>query len=117
MNACACVCVFLWRFQQVNEDRVQQMERENSFIARWNDKKDTTVSRPAEPKWKPPTGVLFVCACIDLPACDRASQIRDSFERVSCFSGKNEGDGGVGGWGEGGGGRSRRVRKKGLCSC
>ncbi|XP_041820950.1 arf-GAP with Rho-GAP domain, ANK repeat and PH domain-containing protein 2 [Chelmon rostratus] len=28
----------------VNEDRVQQMERENSFIARWNDKKDTTFS-------------------------------------------------------------------------
>ncbi|XP_029311166.1 arf-GAP with Rho-GAP domain, ANK repeat and PH domain-containing protein 2 isoform X2 [Cottoperca gobio] len=28
----------------VNEDRVQQMERENSFITRWNDKKDTTFS-------------------------------------------------------------------------
>ncbi|XP_028284564.1 arf-GAP with Rho-GAP domain, ANK repeat and PH domain-containing protein 2 isoform X2 [Parambassis ranga] len=26
----------------VNEDQVQQMERENSFITRWNDKKDTT---------------------------------------------------------------------------
>uniref|UniRef100_A0A3B4Z229 PH domain-containing protein n=1 Tax=Seriola lalandi dorsalis TaxID=1841481 RepID=A0A3B4Z229_SERLL len=34
----------------VNEDQVQQMERENSFITRWNDKKDTTVSRPTEPK-------------------------------------------------------------------
>ncbi|XP_040886964.1 arf-GAP with Rho-GAP domain, ANK repeat and PH domain-containing protein 2 isoform X2 [Toxotes jaculatrix] len=28
----------------VNEDQVQQMERENSFITRWNDKKDTTFS-------------------------------------------------------------------------
>ncbi|XP_078131876.1 arf-GAP with Rho-GAP domain, ANK repeat and PH domain-containing protein 2 isoform X2 [Sander vitreus] len=28
----------------VNEERVQQMERENSFITRWNDKKDTTFS-------------------------------------------------------------------------
>ncbi|GLD53778.1 arf-GAP with Rho-GAP domain, ANK repeat and PH domain-containing protein 2, partial [Lates japonicus] len=26
----------------VNEDQVQQMERENSFITRWNEKKDTT---------------------------------------------------------------------------
>ncbi|XP_041842533.1 arf-GAP with Rho-GAP domain, ANK repeat and PH domain-containing protein 2 isoform X2 [Melanotaenia boesemani] len=26
----------------VNEDQVQQMERENCFITRWNDKKDTT---------------------------------------------------------------------------
>ncbi|XP_071395013.1 arf-GAP with Rho-GAP domain, ANK repeat and PH domain-containing protein 2 isoform X2 [Centroberyx affinis] len=29
---------------RVNEDQVQQMERENSFITRWNDKKDTTFS-------------------------------------------------------------------------
>uniref|UniRef100_A0A4W6E7W8 ArfGAP with RhoGAP domain, ankyrin repeat and PH domain 2 n=1 Tax=Lates calcarifer TaxID=8187 RepID=A0A4W6E7W8_LATCA len=43
----------------VNEDQVQQMERENSFITRWNEKKDTTVSRPAEPKWKSPTGVIY----------------------------------------------------------
>ncbi|KAM3591133.1 uncharacterized protein V6R79_022991 [Siganus canaliculatus] len=28
----------------VNEDRVQQMQRENSFITRWNDKKDATFS-------------------------------------------------------------------------
>ncbi|XP_057710856.1 arf-GAP with Rho-GAP domain, ANK repeat and PH domain-containing protein 2-like isoform X1 [Corythoichthys intestinalis] len=28
----------------VNEEQVQQMERENSFITRWNDKKDTTFS-------------------------------------------------------------------------
>ncbi|XP_038586650.1 arf-GAP with Rho-GAP domain, ANK repeat and PH domain-containing protein 2 isoform X2 [Micropterus salmoides] len=28
----------------VNEDRLQQMERENSFITRWNDKKDATFS-------------------------------------------------------------------------
>lgn len=28
----------------VNEDQVQQMERENSFITRWNEKKDTTFS-------------------------------------------------------------------------
>lgn len=49
--------------QQVNEERVLQMERENSFITRWNDKKDTTVSGPAESKWKSPTGVLFVCEC------------------------------------------------------
>ncbi|XP_062300381.1 LOW QUALITY PROTEIN: arf-GAP with Rho-GAP domain, ANK repeat and PH domain-containing protein 2 [Scomber scombrus] len=28
----------------VNEDQVQQMERENSFITRWNDKKDTTFA-------------------------------------------------------------------------
>ncbi|KAL3046378.1 hypothetical protein OYC64_004396 [Pagothenia borchgrevinki] len=28
----------------VNEERVQQMERENSFITRWKDKKDTTFS-------------------------------------------------------------------------
>ncbi|CAN9509584.1 unnamed protein product [Ophioblennius macclurei] len=28
----------------VNEDQVQQMERENSFIARWNEKKDTSFS-------------------------------------------------------------------------
>lgn len=28
----------------VNEDRVQQMERENSFITRWNEKKDATFS-------------------------------------------------------------------------
>ncbi|XP_034412517.1 LOW QUALITY PROTEIN: arf-GAP with Rho-GAP domain, ANK repeat and PH domain-containing protein 2 [Cyclopterus lumpus] len=28
----------------VNESRVQQMERENSFITRWNEKKDTTFS-------------------------------------------------------------------------
>uniref|UniRef100_A0A3Q3RH75 ArfGAP with RhoGAP domain, ankyrin repeat and PH domain 2 n=1 Tax=Mastacembelus armatus TaxID=205130 RepID=A0A3Q3RH75_9TELE len=34
---------------KVNEEQVQQMERENSFITRWNDKKDTTVSRPIEP--------------------------------------------------------------------
>ncbi|XP_061664829.1 arf-GAP with Rho-GAP domain, ANK repeat and PH domain-containing protein 2 isoform X2 [Syngnathoides biaculeatus] len=27
----------------VNEEQVRQMERENSFITRWNDKKDTTV--------------------------------------------------------------------------
>lgn len=37
-------------FHQVTEDRVQQMERENSFILRWNDKKDTTVS----PSWQNP---------------------------------------------------------------
>ncbi|KAM3849702.1 arf-GAP with Rho-GAP domain, ANK repeat and PH domain-containing protein 2 [Diretmus argenteus] len=29
---------------RVNEDQVQQMEKENSFITRWNDKKDTTFS-------------------------------------------------------------------------
>ncbi|XP_029932402.1 arf-GAP with Rho-GAP domain, ANK repeat and PH domain-containing protein 2 isoform X2 [Myripristis murdjan] len=29
---------------KVNEDQVQQMERENSFITRWNDKKDATFS-------------------------------------------------------------------------
>uniref|UniRef100_UPI003AAFC4B0 arf-GAP with Rho-GAP domain, ANK repeat and PH domain-containing protein 2 isoform X1 n=1 Tax=Centroberyx gerrardi TaxID=166262 RepID=UPI003AAFC4B0 len=29
---------------RVNEDQVQQMERENSFITGWNDKKDTTFS-------------------------------------------------------------------------
>ncbi|XP_026183061.1 arf-GAP with Rho-GAP domain, ANK repeat and PH domain-containing protein 2 [Mastacembelus armatus] len=29
---------------KVNEEQVQQMERENSFITRWNDKKDTTFS-------------------------------------------------------------------------
>ncbi|XP_056156183.1 arf-GAP with Rho-GAP domain, ANK repeat and PH domain-containing protein 2 [Lampris incognitus] len=29
---------------RVNEDQVQQMERENRFITRWNDKKDTTFS-------------------------------------------------------------------------
>lgn len=28
---------------QVDEERVQQMETENSFITRWNDKKDATV--------------------------------------------------------------------------
>ncbi|XP_077598646.1 arf-GAP with Rho-GAP domain, ANK repeat and PH domain-containing protein 2 isoform X2 [Stigmatopora nigra] len=28
----------------VNEEQVQQMERENSFITRWNDKKDTAFS-------------------------------------------------------------------------
>nr|XP_020467021.1 arf-GAP with Rho-GAP domain, ANK repeat and PH domain-containing protein 2 [Monopterus albus] len=28
----------------VNEDQVQQMERENSFITRWNEKKDATFS-------------------------------------------------------------------------
>ncbi|XP_030609581.1 LOW QUALITY PROTEIN: arf-GAP with Rho-GAP domain, ANK repeat and PH domain-containing protein 2 [Archocentrus centrarchus] len=28
----------------VSEDQVQQMERENSFIIRWNDKKDTTFA-------------------------------------------------------------------------
>ncbi|XP_061620373.1 arf-GAP with Rho-GAP domain, ANK repeat and PH domain-containing protein 2 isoform X2 [Phyllopteryx taeniolatus] len=28
----------------VNEEQVRQMERENSFITRWNDKKDTTFS-------------------------------------------------------------------------
>ncbi|KAL4006833.1 Adh transcription factor 1 [Sarotherodon galilaeus] len=28
----------------VSEDQVQQMERENSFITRWNDKKDTTFA-------------------------------------------------------------------------
>ncbi|XP_042367788.1 arf-GAP with Rho-GAP domain, ANK repeat and PH domain-containing protein 2 isoform X2 [Plectropomus leopardus] len=28
----------------VNEERVQQMERENSFITRWNEKKDATFS-------------------------------------------------------------------------
>ncbi|XP_072233103.1 arf-GAP with Rho-GAP domain, ANK repeat and PH domain-containing protein 2 [Leuresthes tenuis] len=28
----------------VNEDQVQQMERENGFITRWNDKKDTSFS-------------------------------------------------------------------------
>ncbi|KAM6949543.1 arf-GAP with Rho-GAP domain, ANK repeat and PH domain-containing protein 2 [Aplochiton taeniatus] len=28
----------------VNEDQVQQMEKENSFITRWNDRRDTTFS-------------------------------------------------------------------------
>lgn len=59
------------------------MERENSFITRWNEKKDTTVSGPAEPKWKSPMGVLlervFVCVCararIDLPECVGESQM------------------------------------------
>lgn len=72
---------FLCRFQQVNEERVQQMERENSFITRWNDKKDTTVSRPRRTQMEI-TGGVFVCACIDLPACVRASQVRDSFEQL-----------------------------------
>lgn len=50
--------------------------------------------------------------CIDLPACIRASQIKDAIEQVSCFSGTNKGVGG-GGWvREGAGGRGRRVRKK-----
>lgn len=35
-------------FQQVNQDQVEQMERENSFITRWNDKKDTSVSLSKE---------------------------------------------------------------------
>uniref|UniRef100_A0A3P8UQD4 ArfGAP with RhoGAP domain, ankyrin repeat and PH domain 2 n=1 Tax=Cynoglossus semilaevis TaxID=244447 RepID=A0A3P8UQD4_CYNSE len=29
---------------KINDEQVQQMERENSFISRWNDKKDTTFS-------------------------------------------------------------------------
>uniref|UniRef100_A0A8K9UHI1 Arf-GAP with Rho-GAP domain, ANK repeat and PH domain-containing protein 2 n=1 Tax=Oncorhynchus mykiss TaxID=8022 RepID=A0A8K9UHI1_ONCMY len=33
----------------VNEDQLKQMESENSFITRWNDKKDTTVSQPLSP--------------------------------------------------------------------
>uniref|UniRef100_A0A3Q2QSQ4 Arf-GAP with Rho-GAP domain, ANK repeat and PH domain-containing protein 2 n=1 Tax=Fundulus heteroclitus TaxID=8078 RepID=A0A3Q2QSQ4_FUNHE len=32
----------------VNEDQVQQMETENSFITRWNEKKDAAVSRPTQ---------------------------------------------------------------------
>lgn len=75
------------------------MERENSFITRWNDKKDATVSRPAETQMEITNGCsVCVCVCvgmgIDLPACVRVPQIRDSFEQFSCFSGKNEWDGG-----------------------
>lgn len=44
-----------------------------------------------------------MCVCTDLPACVRDSKMWDSFEQVSCFSGRNEGRG-----------RSRRVRKKGF---
>lgn len=68
------VCVFLWCFfQQVNEDRVQQMERENSFITRWNEKKDATVSRPSRTEMESTDG-CSVCLCvgIDLPVCVRA---------------------------------------------
>uniref|UniRef100_A0A8C3AFZ4 ArfGAP with RhoGAP domain, ankyrin repeat and PH domain 2 n=1 Tax=Cyclopterus lumpus TaxID=8103 RepID=A0A8C3AFZ4_CYCLU len=66
----------------VNESRVQQMERENSFITRWNEKKDTTVGRATEPKWISPMGALFVCVyvCIDLPACFRVSPSMRSTE-------------------------------------
>lgn len=65
-----CVC-FVMFFQQVSEDQVQQMERENSFITRWNDKKDTTVGRPAEPEWKSQMGVQCVCVCVHWFACVR----------------------------------------------
>uniref|UniRef100_A0A3Q1H731 ArfGAP with RhoGAP domain, ankyrin repeat and PH domain 2 n=1 Tax=Anabas testudineus TaxID=64144 RepID=A0A3Q1H731_ANATE len=52
----------------VNEDQVQQMERENSFITRWNDKKDTTVSEP--------------CACICLLYLRQVSPSMRSSELV-----------------------------------
>ncbi|CAB1351872.1 unnamed protein product [Coregonus sp. 'balchen'] len=40
-----CVCVpVIGCITQVNEDQLKQMESENSFITRWNDKKDTTLS-------------------------------------------------------------------------
>lgn len=32
---------------QVDEERAQQMEKENGFITRWNDKKDATVGPSA----------------------------------------------------------------------
>uniref|UniRef100_A0A671W2S8 ArfGAP with RhoGAP domain, ankyrin repeat and PH domain 2 n=1 Tax=Sparus aurata TaxID=8175 RepID=A0A671W2S8_SPAAU len=47
----------------VNEDRVQQMERENSFITRWNEKKDATVSRPSRTEMESTDG-CSVCLCV-----------------------------------------------------
>lgn len=53
-----CNCLYLtfdpspWRPvspPQVDEERVQQMERENGFITRWNDKKDATVGWGGNP--------------------------------------------------------------------
>ncbi len=62
------------------------------------------------------TNGCSVCLCvrIDLPACVRVSRIRDSFEQVSCFSGKNEGAQEEGGEGQAEEAGSRRVRKKGF---
>uniref|UniRef100_A0A7N6BWY1 ArfGAP with RhoGAP domain, ankyrin repeat and PH domain 2 n=1 Tax=Anabas testudineus TaxID=64144 RepID=A0A7N6BWY1_ANATE len=59
----------------VNEDQVQQMERENSFITRWNDKKDTTVSEPSFCCWPQ-------CACICLLYLRQVSPSMRSSELV-----------------------------------
>lgn len=109
--------MFMWCFQQVNEDQVQQMERENSFITRWNDKKDTTVSQAAEPKWKSPMGVVFVCLCMCVLICPHASGSLKSgihLSRSPVFRAKMR-------VGKGIRGRRRRQEQageeKGLCSC
>uniref|UniRef100_A0A672J4M8 ArfGAP with RhoGAP domain, ankyrin repeat and PH domain 2 n=1 Tax=Salarias fasciatus TaxID=181472 RepID=A0A672J4M8_SALFA len=56
----------------VNEDQVQQMERENSFITRWNDKKDTTVSRPMEITY------LCVCVCVCVSPSMRPTELAET---------------------------------------
>lgn len=95
-------CVFLC-FQQVNEDREQQMERENSFITRWNDKKDTTVSRPCRTQMEITDGCLFVCLCVCVLICLHASGSLKSeiyLNKFPVFLAKNEvGEGGRGVWG------------------
>uniref|UniRef100_A0A3P8Y1X1 ArfGAP with RhoGAP domain, ankyrin repeat and PH domain 2 n=1 Tax=Esox lucius TaxID=8010 RepID=A0A3P8Y1X1_ESOLU len=46
----------------VNENQLKQMEKENSFITRWNERKDTTVSEPARSTAKlcHPSGIICV---------------------------------------------------------
>ncbi|KAM4611838.1 LOW QUALITY PROTEIN: arf-GAP with Rho-GAP domain, ANK repeat and PH domain-containing protein 2 [Polymixia lowei] len=69
---------------KVNEDQVQQMEKENSFITRWNDKKDTTFS---------PAGDLIFevylekrepenCCLIKLSPCMRSAELAESALRM-----------------------------------
>uniref|UniRef100_A0A3B3VFP0 Rho-GAP domain-containing protein n=1 Tax=Poecilia latipinna TaxID=48699 RepID=A0A3B3VFP0_9TELE len=60
----------------VNEDQVQQMETENSFITRWNEKKDTAVSRPTRNN-KIYNVVWFTCV---RPGCELAPRVSNSSE-------------------------------------
>lgn len=92
------------------------MERENSFITRWNDKKDTTVSPARRTQVEIADGccvcVFFVCVLI-CPHCIRASQIRDAIEQVSCFFLAQMK--GLMGKAQEAGGRSRWVRREKGC--
>ena len=121
LNRCVRVFVSTCFFRQVNEDRVQQMERENSFITRWNEKKDATVSRPSRTEMESTDG-CSVCLCVYWFARVRQGPLKSGFHlsEFPVFLGKNEADGGVGRrWSEG---KAEEAGaggwgKKGLCSC